>query len=349
VRADSAHIPPGDSAARSARDALRSAAGQAAELASFLNARKTRKSYPELWDELCAAVSYVVDAIDIAWRRRFTDASPVAAAVDSRTIPTTTKVTLLARYEHACELVARAAIGDRSAERYAEALSELEMAMADHSIKEWAPADPTMAELHDIDQVTQILAGQRTDPGALAAYRLVRRFKDLIGSPAPVDFPALATFAAHHDALTRCGIYTAARFSAMLPAQIVLELGASAGEAARLLEIARLYGLLRDASAVSGQVAITGDADKRAAAMTFLLLEAQLDRLADLRDALASPAELKERLIGSARGWAVAAPGEQELLGWRRELQTSDYLARMRAGWFAVCRDRIPAPARPWR
>ena len=66
--------------ARSARDALDCAADEATEVSSFLNARRTRKNYPELWDELCAAVSYVVDAMDVEWKRRFTDVNGHMAA-----------------------------------------------------------------------------------------------------------------------------------------------------------------------------------------------------------------------------------------------------------------------------
>jgi hypothetical protein len=343
-----AFLPRDVPAARWERNALRSAARHANMIVAFLRVPRNQKRYPELCQELGAAVIYALEAIDAEWRRRSRRMSPVGevSAEDRRLMKAT--VTLQARYEHACALVARAATGVDSARHYGAALDELEMAIADHTIRAWAPTDPSMAELHDIDRVRVILGGSGTAP-LPAAYRYVARFKGLIGQALPGVFLDLAVFAAHKDVLDRCGIHTAAQFCELQRAEIIAELGATVGEAARLIEIARLYELLYDASAVSGQAAITGGADMRAAAMTFLLLEARLDRLADLRGALASPVELKERLIETARGWAVAAPGEQEILGWRRELQTRDYLARMRAGWFAICRDMIPAPARPRR
>lgn len=342
-----AFLPRDVPAARWERNALRSAARHAKTIVAFLRVPRNQRRYPELCQEFGAAVIYALEAIDAEWKRRSDRMSPVGeiSALERNLMKAT--VTLQARYEHACALVARAGTGADSAMQYEAALDELEMAIADHTIQAWAPTDPSMADLHDVDRVSFSLGGPGTEP-LPSAYQNVARFKALIGQPVPGALPDLLVFAAHKDALDRCGIHTAAQFCELQRAEIIAELGTTVGEARRLLEVARLYELLHDASAVSGQAAITGDAGKRAAAMTFLLLEAQLDRLADLRDALVSPVELRERLIDTARGWAVAAPGEQEILGWRRELQTRDYLARMRAGWFAVCRDMIPVPARPW-
>ena len=161
------------------------------------------------------------------------------------------------------------------------------MAIADHSIQAWAPTDPTLAGLHDIDKVASSSAAG-DGPGArrLPVRGTVQGTES--AGRCPADFPDLAVFTAHKDALDRCGLYKADQLGQLLRAQVVAELGASVGEAGRLLDLVRLYELLLDASKAAGQAAITGDADKRAAAMTFLLIEAQLDRLADFRDELTS-------------------------------------------------------------
>jgi hypothetical protein len=272
--------------------------------------------------------------------------SPVGEIAAGDRILTKATVTLQARYEHACALVARAAAGDQSYQRYTEALNELEMAMADHSIQTWAPTDPSMSELHDIDRVSVILSGDRAAPPP-AAYGIVDRFKDLIGQPVPGGFGGLAVFAAHSGALARCGIHTAAQFSELPAASIATELGATAAEVAWLLDVAALYEVLRAAGSAPAPAGITGDGDKRAAAMTFLLLQARLDRLTEFRAALADQDGLKRKLLDTARPWAVAAPGEREIRGWQQALEARDHVARMRAGWVAVCLGMIPAPAAP--
>jgi hypothetical protein len=48
----------------------------------------------------------------------------------------------------------------------------------------------------------------------------------------------------------------------------------------------------------------------------FLLLQADLDSVSALCDALKPPESLQEDLLNRARDWAVVAPGEQEIGTW---------------------------------
>ena len=51
-----------------------------------------------------------------------------------------------------------------------------------------------------------------------------------------------------------------------------------------------------------------------------LLLRADLDSVAAVSSALRSPDKLREDLRDLARGWAVVAPGEEEIGAWGRHL-----------------------------
>jgi hypothetical protein len=59
-----------------------------------------------------------------------------------------------------------------------------------------------------------------------------------------------------------------------------------------------------------------GGNGNRATGAVFLLLQANLDSVAAVSSALASPEKLRKDLRGLARGWAVVAPGEEETGAW---------------------------------
>ena len=52
----------------------------------------------------------------------------------------------------------------------------------------------------------------------------------------------------------------------------------------------------------------------------FLLLEADLDSVSAVRDALKPPEKLRESLLSLARDWAVVAPSEEGICTWGRHL-----------------------------
>jgi hypothetical protein len=83
------------------------------------------------------------------------------------------------------------------------------------------------------------------------------------------------------------------------------------GEVARWREVTDLYQMAGacpspDANGATGAV--------------FLLLQANLDSMAAVTGALASPAQLRHDLLDKAREWAVVAPGEEEIGTWGRHL-----------------------------
>jgi hypothetical protein len=224
-------------------------------------------------------------------------------------------MTLLARYENACALTrGRAKTGAAKAEEYFAALDELEIAVADPGMLKWARSDPSLAELHDVDQVGQACSGAQETPGAQVPpdpFTIVARFKDLVGDPVPAEFLSLSPFAAYRDALALRGIHDAARLRRAQGRELCSELGITRGEVARWREVTDLYRMVCACRPPGGNGA-TG--------AVFLLLEENLDSIAAVRDAPKPPANLHDKLLGRASGYAVVAPGEEEISTWGRHL-----------------------------
>jgi hypothetical protein len=63
-----------------------------------------------------------------------------------------------------------------------------------------------------------------------------------------------------------------------------------------------------------------GGNGNRATQAVFLLLKADLDSVSAVRSTLTSPEQLRKNLRGPAQGWAVVAPGEDEIGAWGRHL-----------------------------
>jgi hypothetical protein len=223
-------------------------------------------------------------------------------------------MTLLARYENACALTrGRKQRGTAKAEEYSEALAELEIVVADPTMLMWARTDPSLAELHDFDQVRQACAAAHQTPAQRAetAFKIVARFKALVGDPVPADFLSLSPFAAYRDALALCGIHDACRLRRTRGRELRSELSITRGEVTRWRQVTSLYLMAEAYRSPDGNGA-TG--------AVFLLLQADLDSVVAVREALRPPAELRERLLGLARDWAVVAPGEEEIGTWGRHL-----------------------------
>jgi len=72
---------------------------------------------------------------------------------------------------------------------------------------------------------------------------------------------------------------------------------------------------------MAGAHPAAGGNGDRATGAVFLLLGADLDSVAAVRNALASPDKLRKDLRDLARGWAVVAPGEEEIGAWRTYLR----------------------------
>jgi hypothetical protein len=80
---------------------------------------------------------------------------------------------------------------------------------------------------------------------------------------------------------------------------------------ARWQEVTSLYQMAGAYRSAGGNGATGG---------VFLLLKADLDSVAAVGSALASPAQLRRDLVGLARDWAVVVPGEEEIGIWGRHL-----------------------------
>jgi hypothetical protein len=143
----------------------------------------------------------------------------------------------------------------------------------------------------------------------------VARFKDLVGAPVPSDFLSLSPFAAYRDALALCGIHDAARLQRTPGRELRAELNITRGQVARWREVTDLYEMVGacrpDGNGATGAV--------------FLLLQADLDSVSALCDALNPPESLRENLLDRARDWAVVAPGEQEIGAWGAYLSVSQH------------------------
>jgi hypothetical protein len=312
------------------KKALHDATEQAENLLKDWAKTENQNKFPELYQAMYAAVYYAARAINAEWERH--DNIPRIECVTEEH-PQDINMTLLARYENACALTRNPACPGK-AEEYERALDELEIAVTRPSQRDWARTDPSLAELHDVDIISSVLRSvtgrqapscQGTNPGLgqsadvgdpeATAYQLVTRFKRLIGDPVPADFLALPPFAKYQDALGQRGIHDARQLIRAKVSYLVSELGITAGEAGRWLELAKLHRLLARAAAAHGQAKGNDESDKRATQLTFLLLKENLDSVGAVRDALRN-GQLRDTLLNHAGSSAVAAPGNAEVEAW---------------------------------
>ena len=355
-RSDSAVI---EKDAAKARDVLAGAAEQARHLVIFWQNRENQKAFPELWQDMDKAVTYTATAVVVEWERRFSDQMEAGWKESKNSgVGKQAKMTLPARYEHACTLIGCAAIpaGPPQPCLYTQALDELEMATAVPENRIWARSDPSLADLHDIDKVRKALSSS-AGPAAqadvkpeavevpaasatmvalaaecasgppLSASDIVDRFKRLTGDQCPADFLALSLFARHREAIEERGILSAAELGQTSAKTLVAELGITAGVAARWLEVAHLYTWLRRLPPASDQAEDTAKGDRTATALTFLLMEAKLDSVAALKQELGHPLDqFRAKLLDCARPWAVVVPGTPEICCWQRQLYTDQAL-----------------------
>jgi hypothetical protein len=314
---------PDDVDARSkARAAVMEAKTQVIYLLNFWSRQEMRGKYTGLCQSMYAAVNFAAKAIAAELHRTCGDGA--AAGIDyvdkESDLPHGVNMTLLARYENACALTrGREKHGAKKAEEYEAALDELEIAVADPSMLMWARKDPSLAVLHDVDMVRQECrtAGETPEEKAKTAakaFDVVTRFKNLVGEPVPADFLLLSPFAAYRDALALRGIHDATRLQRTRGRELRSELRITRGEEARWREVTDLYRMADAYPAAGGN-------GNRATGAVFLLLQANLDSVAAVSNALASPDKLREDLRGLATGWAVVAPGEEEIGAWRTHLR----------------------------
>jgi hypothetical protein len=298
-----------------AYDALMGAKKQTEYLLGFWSDKGNQDKYTALWQSMYASVNFAAKVITAELRRSGRDDG--IRYLEASALPVGVKMTLLARYENACALTrGREKHGAAKAGEYDEALAELEVAVADPVMLMWARSDPSLAELHDVDQVKRACSGTGETAAqqaqtAAKAFGIVARFKELVGDQVPADFLSLSPFAAYRDALALRGIHDAARLQQTRGRELRSELSITRGEVARWREVTDLYQLVGACPSPDGNGA-TG--------AVFLLLEANLDSMAAVNDALASPAQLRHDLLDKAREWAVVAPGEEEIGTWGRHL-----------------------------
>jgi hypothetical protein len=296
--------------------ALMKAKTQVLYLLDFWSKQEMRYKYTALWQSMYAAVNFAAKAIAAELHRTCGEGKEagIRYAEKESDLPHGVNMTLLARYESACALTrGRKKQGAAKAREYTAALDELEIVMADPVMLMWARRDPSLAELHDIDQVRQACADAQETPEQVAetAFKIVARFKDLVGDPVPADFLSLSPFAAYRDALALRGIHDAAELRQTPTRRLRSELSITPGEVALWLQLTDLYQMVgacrpRDGNGATGAV--------------FLLLQADLDSVAAVRDALHPSVKLRENLLSLARNWAVVAPGEEEIGAWGRYL-----------------------------
>jgi hypothetical protein len=343
--------------AERARLVLEAAAEQAGHLVIFWQNPENQRALPELWEDMDAAVTIAAKAVKMAWERRFNCALKVSWKENRPDdVLKRPKMTLVARYEHACTLVGYAAIstGRRQSSIYSQALDELEMVTAVQEHRTWARTDPSLAELHDVDRIKSVLRSPAaTDGGskiimvpslsatvnALAAEYasgpllsdcdIASRFKTLTGDPCPVDFLALPPFARRRAEIEDRGIHSAAdlsRKAAELDGKsaegVVSGLGITGDVATRWLNVTDLYTWLRDLPPAS-KAKDTAKQDKITTALVFLLLRAEVDSLPALRRELRKGLDqFRERLLDCARPWAVVVPGIDDIRCWLETYET---------------------------
>jgi hypothetical protein len=295
--------------------ALVKAKTQVVYLLDFWSKQEMRDKYTVLWQSMYAAVNFAAKAIAAELYRTCGAAAGIQYAARESDLPHGVNMTLLARYQNACALTRdRRKTRAAKAQEYCEALDELEIAVADPVMLRWARADPSLAELHDVDQVRQACSTAQETPRTPAApmdpFKIVARFKDLVGDPVPPDFLSLSPFAAYRDALALRGIHDAARLRRTRGRELRSELSITHGEVARWREVTDLYQMA--GACRPGSNGATG--------AVFLLLEADLDSVSAVSAALKPSAKLRENLLSIARNWAVVAPGEEEIGTWGRYL-----------------------------
>ena len=316
---------PGQAGPRSeARAALLQAKTRVVYLLDFWEQEGMRDKYHVLWQTMYAAVYFAAKSIAAELHRTCGDeeAARIPYTEEGNTLLNGANMTLLARYEHACCLTrGRMKQGAAKAAEYREALDELEIAVADPVMLRWARRDPSLAELHDVDLVRQACSTTGEAAGEAAPpdpFKIVARFKDLVGDPVPSDFLSLSPFAAYRDALALRGIHDAARLQQMRGRELRSELSITPGEVARWREVTDLYQMIGACQLPSGN----GDG---ATGAVFLLLQADLDSVSTVCDALKPPKKLREILLSLARDWAVVAPGEEEVGTWETQLRVSQH------------------------
>jgi hypothetical protein len=301
---------PGQAGPQSeAHAALMEAKKQVVYLLGFWLQEKMQKKYAVLWESMYAAVYFAAESIAAELHRTCDDdeAARIPNAGEARELLDKVNMTLLARYEHACCLTrGRRKQGAAKAAEYGEALDELEMAVADPVMLRWARRDPSLAELHDVDLVRLACSTVGEAAAAPDAAKIVARFKDLVGDPAPSDFLSLSPFAPYRDALALRGIHDAARLQRTRGRELRSELSITPGEVARWREVTDLYQMI--GACQPGGNGATG--------AVFLLLQADLDSVSAVCEALEPPKRLRDNLLSLARDWAVVAPSEQEVGSW---------------------------------
>jgi hypothetical protein len=351
-RSDSPDI---DKVTATVRDVLYGAAEQAGNLVVFWQNRENRRTFPELWQDMAEAVTFAARAIIVEWERRFSDPMVVGWA-ESRAndAEEKVKVTLLARYEHACTLIGEAAIpaGPPQPKLYTQALDELQMVTAVRYYRTWARSDPSLTDLHDIDKIkstlnrvasptdqadvkpgtaevptsatTRALEAEEASDPPLAASDIAYRFKRLTGDPCPADFLALSPFVGHREAMAERGIHGAAELDQTPAATLVSELGITGGIADRWREVAHLYTRLRTVPPASDHANDAAKRDEITTALVFLRMEAKLDSVPALQQELDNGLDqLRAMLLDCARPWAVVVPARDEISGWQQQFSTA--------------------------
>ena len=340
--------PDIDKEAAEVRDVLECAARQAEHLVVFWQDPENQKAFPNLWQDMDTAVTTAAEAVRVEWKRRFSDPMKVrweeSSGGGNRK---QAKMTLETRYERACTLIGCAAIsaGRRQSCLYTQALDELEMVAAVREFRTWARTDPSLAELHDLEKITNIfrraaadgkpevadvlvvraamraLAAECASGPLVSAFHVVDRFKNLIGDPCPPDFLALPPFTRCREEIEKRGIHSAAELGVKAATVLVSELqGITDGIAARWLEVAGLYTWLREVP----PACMAKDPAKRdeiTTALAFLLIKAKLGSVPALQHELGNGLDqFRERLLVCARPWAVVVPCKQEISCWQQEL-----------------------------
>jgi hypothetical protein len=192
--------------------------------------------------------------------------------------------------------------------------------------------DPSLAELRDIDTMTELLRRPATatgangepnpaDVAAMKAAEYVGRFKGLTGEPCPAGFLKLAPFAARRADIEERGIHSAADLGRTTAATLVSELGITGGVAARWRQLAQLYTWLREVPPAND----VADPDTVTTALVFLLMAANVDSVAALkwelqRDRGNGVGQFRARLLDSAQPWAVVVPAGNDIRCWHQEL-----------------------------
>lgn len=176
--AASGPVPPFD--ARPSKDAspacvraakaLDEATTQARRLLVFWSDVGNRREYPTLWRDMGEPIVLAARSIAAEWRRRFVEPVPHDLEEEIALLPDR-HVTLLARYERACLLTARASMAGRSQQDalYREAFDDLQMAASVQSYQFGARQDPSFRSLHDVTEVhARYLAGAEADRSRVA-------------------------------------------------------------------------------------------------------------------------------------------------------------------------------------